>query len=55
MINTKEDVEKFINDSSLKKIFVLCGEKSFVSSGAKLYTDKILLNRLLRLKIIMSI
>ena len=35
MVNSKEDIIKFINDNSFKKIFVLCGKKSFVSSGAE--------------------
>ena len=45
MINSTEDIKKFINDKSLKKIFVLCGKKSFITSGAenlfkKIITDK---------------
>ena len=45
MVNSTEDIKKFINDKSLKKIFVLCGKKSFVTSGAenlfkKIITDK---------------
>lgn len=35
MINTVEDIKKFISDKSFKKIFILCGKKSFVTSGAK--------------------
>jgi len=35
MVNSKEDIKKFINDNSFKKIFVLCGKKSFVTSGAE--------------------
>ena len=34
MVNTTEDIKKFINDKSFKKIFILCGKKSFVTSGA---------------------
>ena len=34
MVNSTEDIKKFINDKSFKKIFVLCGKKSFVTSGA---------------------
>ena len=34
MINSIQDIKKFINDKSFKKVFVLCGKKSFVSSGA---------------------
>ena len=35
MVNSTEDIKKFINDKSFKKIFVLCGKKSFVNSGAE--------------------
>ena len=35
MINTKEDIKKFIDDKSFNKIFILCGKKSFVTSGAE--------------------
>ena len=34
MVNSTEDIKKFINDKSFKKIFVLCGKKSFATSGA---------------------
>ena len=45
MVNSTEDIKKFINDKGFKKIFVLCGKKSFVTSGAenlfkKIITDK---------------
>ena len=36
MINSIEDIEKFINEKNFKKIFLLCGKKSFVNSGAEL-------------------
>ena len=35
MISSIEDVLKFVNDKSFKKIFILCGKKSFVNSGAE--------------------
>ncbi len=35
MISSSEDTLKYINDKSFKKIFVLCGKKSFVNSGAE--------------------
>jgi alcohol dehydrogenase class IV len=35
MVNSIEDIKKFINNKSFKKIFVLCGKKSFTTSGAK--------------------
>ena len=34
MVNTIEDIIKFINDKSFKKIFLLCGKKSFINSKA---------------------
>ena len=42
MINNKEDIKKFINDNGFKKIFVLCGKKSFVTSGAEVFFKEIL-------------
>ena len=42
MVNSTEDIKKFINDRGFKKIFVLCGKKSFVASGAKDLFKKIL-------------
>ena len=45
MINNKEDIKKFINDSGFKKIFVLCGKKSFVTSGAEVFFKEILSNK----------
>ena len=42
MINSIEDIKKFINDKSFKKIFVLCGKKSFGTSGAENLFKKIL-------------
>ena len=35
MISSGEDILKYIKDKSFKKIFVLCGKKSFVNSGAE--------------------
>ena len=45
MVNSIEDIIKFISDTSFKRIFILCGKKSFVTSGAenlfkKIITDK---------------
>ena len=45
MINTTEDIKKFINDKSFKKIFVVCGKKSFVTSGAELLFKELLNNK----------
>jgi len=45
MINSIEDIKNFINDKSFKKIFLLCGKKSFITSGAKVSFDKLLFNK----------
>ena len=45
MINSTEDIKNFINDKSLKKIFVLCGKKSFITSGAEIFFKKLLDNK----------
>jgi alcohol dehydrogenase len=42
MINSTEDIKNFINDKGFKKIFVLCGKKSFVTSGAEIFFKKLL-------------
>ena len=45
MVNSIEDIKKLLNDKIFKKIFVLCGKKSFITSGAddlfkKIINDK---------------
>ena len=45
MINNKEDIKKFINDNRFKKIFLLCGKKSFITSGAENFFKEILKNK----------
>ena len=45
MINTTQDIKKFIDDTSFKKIFVLCGKKSFVTSGAEIFFKGLLNNK----------
>jgi len=42
MISSTNDIQKFINDKSFKKIFILCGKKSFVNSGAENIFKRIL-------------
>jgi alcohol dehydrogenase class IV len=49
MVNSTEDIKKFINDKSFKKIFVLCGKKSFVKSGAEKLFKKIIINKEIKL------
>ena len=41
MINSIKDLENFIEDRSFKKIFILCGKKSFTISGANKILKKI--------------
>ena len=45
MINSTGDIKKFINDAGFKKIFVLCGKKSFVTSGAEIFFKEMLSNK----------
>ena len=42
MLNTVEDIIKFIDDTAFKKIFVLCGKKSFITTKADIYLKKTL-------------
>ena len=45
MINTIDDINNFISDKSFKKIFILCGKKSFKTSGALDFFNKKYLNK----------
>ena len=49
MINSIEDIRKFINDKSYKKIFVLCGKTSFVTSGAEQLFKEIIIDKKIKL------
>ena len=49
MISSTEDILKFVNDKSFKKIFVLCGKKSFVTSGAENCFKKIINKKKIRI------
>ena len=49
MVNSFEDIKKFISDKSFKKIFVLCGKKSFVTSGANNLFKKIIIDKQIKL------
>jgi len=49
MISTIQDIKKFINDTSFKRIFVLCGKKSFITSGAEIFFKELLNNKETRL------
>ena len=45
MINTLDDIKKFLNDISFKKIFIICGKNSFLLSGAKKVINESLINK----------
>ena len=45
MINSTDDIKKFIDDNSFKKIFILCGKKSFVTSGAEIFFKELFNNK----------
>jgi uncharacterized pyridoxamine 5'-phosphate oxidase family protein len=49
MVNSTEDIKKFINDRGFNKIFVLCGKKSFVTSGAEKLFKKIITDKEIKL------
>ena len=42
MISSTNDIKTFINDKGFKKIFILCGKKSFVTSGAEKFFNNLL-------------
>lgn len=45
MINSTDDIKNFIQDKNFRKIFVLCGKKSFITSGAEFFFKKLLENK----------
>jgi len=45
MINSTEDIKNFIKDKTFKKIFILCGKKSFAASGARKFFNQLLDNK----------
>ena len=45
MISSTYDIKKFLNDNSFKKIFILCGKNSFVTSGAKKFIEESLIKK----------
>ena len=49
MVNSTDDIKKFISDKIFKKVFVLCGKKSFVTSGAEDLFKKIIINKEIKL------
>lgn len=49
MTNSIEDIQNFIKDKSFKKIFVLCGKKSFITTGAEKIFKRILQDKEIKL------
>jgi len=49
MVNSTEDIKNFINDKSFRKIFILCGKKSFVTSGAEILFKNIIKDKDIKL------
>jgi alcohol dehydrogenase class IV len=49
MINSTQDIKNFVNDKSFKKIFILCGKKSFVTSGAENLIKNIITSKEIKL------
>jgi len=45
MINSTEDIKKFLSDKNFMKIFILCGKKSFFTSGAEKFLKNLLINK----------
>ena len=45
MVNSTEDIKKFTHDNSFKRIFILCGKKSFTTSGAEKFFQSELKNK----------
>ena len=49
MINSTDDIKKFLSDKNFKKVFILCGKKSFVTSGAENFFKNLLINKEIKL------
>ena len=49
MINSLEDIKKFLNDKSFRKIFLLCGKKSFITSGAQKFFKNVIVKQKLKI------
>tara|TARA_B110000027_G_C16119469_1_gene302007 strand:- start:3652 stop:4755 length:1104 start_codon:yes stop_codon:yes gene_type:complete len=49
MVNSTEDIKNFINDKSFRKIFILCGKKSFITSGAEIFFKNIIKDKDIKL------
>ena len=45
-LSSEQDLANFLKNKNFKKIFILCGKKSYVDSGAKKNLDKYLKNKI---------
>jgi len=45
MINSTDDIKHFLNDNSFKKVFIICGKKSFITSGGEKFFKDLLTNK----------
>lgn len=45
MINSIDDIKKFINKKNYNKVFILYGKKSFLLSGAETFLKKTFMTR----------
>ena len=46
LLSSQEDLKNFLKDKRYKKIFIICGKKSYVKSGAKNLLAKHLVNKI---------
>ena len=46
-LSSEQDLANFLKNKNFKKIFILCGKKSYVDSGAKKNLDKYLKNKII--------
>jgi len=45
MINSINDIKKFLSDKNFEKIFIICGKKSYITSGAEILFKNLLVNK----------
>ena len=45
MIDAKKNFESYLGNKSFKKVFLICGKKSFKNSGAENFLKKLLINK----------
>ena len=47
-LSTEQNLEDFFKYNMFKKIFIMCGKKSYIKSGAKKILDKYLKNKIVK-------